>query len=818
MLPAAPRTRQGRPPSCASQLSADERARRCSVRNTTSSATIPLEHLAAVRGEVAPGVAPKLGLRSVPGGLLGQPHRGGGVVLGGQDQQRDAHARRQLDRLVPQEREQRARGHLVSPLGSSRRQRPHRRVILLAAEQRHLARPAQHRHHRRRTTEPGAGAVAHRPREQPERHRRRPRALVTRFDAHERQLRDTGRDGWIPGGHRHDMPGTPRRAPQRDPFGIHIRQRTREAHRRPEVLELAADIDQLPRLALAGTEMAVVEGQHRKPRPGEGRGVRRQSEVPGSRRAVRHDHARRLPAACDGRSSQPAHRMPATWKSGVPPLRHLGHPRHVRGSGQQVAALSARRSGRCTDDGRGRAREPEIVTSAAAPVVAGRSRPPPRSARPRALAGSTTARSCWPRSRSPRSPPAGCCISLGADAAGAPGLARGGRAARGRADVRGRAHGHRRPPPRGRHDRARRDGRRAGARRGARRRVIGLMFSGGAALEAAASRRARRELTRAGRARPARGAAARRRRARGGPRGRRRAGRRRARAHRRGDPRRRHRRQRRGGRRHEHAQRRAAARHAAGRHAGDERHRQRRARRSTCAPTAPRPRAPTPRSCGSSSRPTPSARRSCAWPTATPASSCPSRSPSPASRGRSAATRCARLAVVVVATPCPLILAAPIALVSGLSRAARNGVIVKGAGAIETLGEARTVLFDKTGTLTVGTPDVQDVIALGDAHAGRGAAAGRVRRPALGPRARRGARARRPRRRARARAAQPTSARSPARGSPAASTGTASPSAAARSCAPRATTPTRSPAPPRHRATAPARPTCSSASTATSPA
>jgi heavy metal translocating P-type ATPase len=68
------------------------------------------------------------------------------------------------------------------------------------------------------------------------------------------------------------------------------------------------------------------------------------------------------------------------------------------------------------------------------------------------------------------------------------------------------------------------------------------------------------------------------------------------------------------------------------------------------------------------------------------------------------------LAVVVVATPCPLILAAPIALVSGLSRAARAGVIVKGAGAIETLGEARTVLFDKTGTLTVGTPDVREII------------------------------------------------------------------------------------------------------------
>ncbi len=72
------------------------------------------------------------------------------------------------------------------------------------------------------------------------------------------------------------------------------------------------------------------------------------------------------------------------------------------------------------------------------------------------------------------------------------------------------------------------------------------------------------------------------------------------------------------------------------------------------------------------------------------------------------------LAVVVVATPCPLILAAPIALVSGLSRAARRGVIVKGAGTIETLGEAQTVLFDKTGTLTVGTPDVREVVALGD--------------------------------------------------------------------------------------------------------
>jgi heavy metal translocating P-type ATPase len=70
------------------------------------------------------------------------------------------------------------------------------------------------------------------------------------------------------------------------------------------------------------------------------------------------------------------------------------------------------------------------------------------------------------------------------------------------------------------------------------------------------------------------------------------------------------------------------------------------------------------------------------------------------------------VAVLVVATPCPLILAAPIALMSGLSRAARSGVIVKGGAAIEALGEARTVLLDKTGTLTLGTPAVERVVAL----------------------------------------------------------------------------------------------------------
>src|SRR4029079_18341058 len=69
------------------------------------------------------------------------------------------------------------------------------------------------------------------------------------------------------------------------------------------------------------------------------------------------------------------------------------------------------------------------------------------------------------------------------------------------------------------------------------------------------------------------------------------------------------------------------------------------------------------------------------------------------------------VAVLVVATPCPLILAAPIAFVAGISRAARAGVIVKGGGVIEALGKARTVLLDKTGTLTLGAPEAARVVA-----------------------------------------------------------------------------------------------------------
>src|SRR5262245_21142040 len=62
------------------------------------------------------------------------------------------------------------------------------------------------------------------------------------------------------------------------------------------------------------------------------------------------------------------------------------------------------------------------------------------------------------------------------------------------------------------------------------------------------------------------------------------------------------------------------------------------------------------------------------------------------------------LSVLVVATPCPLILAVPVAIVAGLSRAARAGVLVKGGAILETMATIRTIVLDKTGTLTGGVP------------------------------------------------------------------------------------------------------------------
>jgi len=67
------------------------------------------------------------------------------------------------------------------------------------------------------------------------------------------------------------------------------------------------------------------------------------------------------------------------------------------------------------------------------------------------------------------------------------------------------------------------------------------------------------------------------------------------------------------------------------------------------------------------------------------------------------------VAVLVVATPCPLILAVPVALVAGLSRAAKYGVLIKGASALEALAQVRTLILDKTGTLTEGRPQIVSV-------------------------------------------------------------------------------------------------------------
>ncbi|GAB1584179.1 hypothetical protein PPNSA23_41220 [Phyllobacterium phragmitis] len=70
------------------------------------------------------------------------------------------------------------------------------------------------------------------------------------------------------------------------------------------------------------------------------------------------------------------------------------------------------------------------------------------------------------------------------------------------------------------------------------------------------------------------------------------------------------------------------------------------------------------------------------------------------------------LTVLVVATPCPLILALPVAIISGMSRTARGGVLVKSGGALEALAKVRTAILDKTGTLTFGQAKVGDIRAV----------------------------------------------------------------------------------------------------------
>lgn len=75
--------------------------------------------------------------------------------------------------------------------------------------------------------------------------------------------------------------------------------------------------------------------------------------------------------------------------------------------------------------------------------------------------------------------------------------------------------------------------------------------------------------------------------------------------------------------------------------------------------------------------------------------------------------------VLVVATPCPLLIAAPVAFIGGMSRAAKNGVIVKSGGTLEQLSRVRTAAFDKTGTLTHGKPEVERVVVFAPAATSR---------------------------------------------------------------------------------------------------
>ena len=69
--------------------------------------------------------------------------------------------------------------------------------------------------------------------------------------------------------------------------------------------------------------------------------------------------------------------------------------------------------------------------------------------------------------------------------------------------------------------------------------------------------------------------------------------------------------------------------------------------------------------------------------------------------------------VLVVATPCPLLIAAPVAFMGGMSSAARSGIVIKDAGTLERLAAVKTVAFDKTGTLTYGSPEVVSVHPVG---------------------------------------------------------------------------------------------------------
>lgn len=68
------------------------------------------------------------------------------------------------------------------------------------------------------------------------------------------------------------------------------------------------------------------------------------------------------------------------------------------------------------------------------------------------------------------------------------------------------------------------------------------------------------------------------------------------------------------------------------------------------------------------------------------------------------------LAVLVVATPCPLLIGIPVAIIGSISLSAKRGIVIKDPGALETIETCKTIIFDKTGTLTYGTPTVTEIL------------------------------------------------------------------------------------------------------------